>query len=177
MPKLEASIVADTRTVEEYFAGLSSGESDLFLSYTHSAFDFELDPKEFISMDVGLERMRLCGHPEMAELLTEQSSEPIPFIEFAGTSFLSRVVQSIVGRVPFEDRLSTVYAGTLAESLWSAAHQGLGVAWLPESIIRGHETSRLQELNHEYDEIMTIRMFRARRNSRPVVHDIWEALS
>lgn len=174
----ETSIVAETRTVEEYLEGLFSGASDFFVCFVHPAVQFGIDDKEFPKLDIGVDRMLPYGLTgKFDKNLFADTNSRIPYLEFSGTSYMSRVVQSIIQHAPFKQRLSPVFRASLAESLCTAALQGLGVAWLPESLVLNNsEAERLTTFDDKWSTTLNITIFRSASNTRPIVNKIWNAL-
>lgn len=177
--QFEAYIVADARTVDEYLTSLYNGTSDFFMCYRHPAFPFEVDIAEFPRFDIGADRMMpymLSG--TAPEDLLQPKGKSIPFLEFGGTAFMSRVVSHALNSAPFSGRLQTVYRATLAESLSTAALHGLGLAWLPESVVKDNPRAKdLVCVDESLAEPMQMSIFKAATNTRPVVNRIWDQLA
>jgi len=172
--EFEATIVAETRTVEEYLESLHNGTSDFFICYRHPAFSFDIDPKQFPRLDIGSDRvLPYIRREDFTDDLLSKTGPTIPYLEYAGTSFMYRVVDHTVRQVPFRKRLKSVYRGTLAESLCTAAISGLGMAWLPESVVASNPRSNaLRCVSVESPEHMQISVFSAAHNRRPIVQKI-----
>lgn len=171
---VEATIVAETRTVEEYLESLFSGASDFFICYRHPAFSFDIDLAQFPRLDIGSDRiLPYIRREDYRDDLLEKTGATIPYLEYSGTSFMSRVVDHTVKQAPFRKRLKSVYRGTLAESLCTAAINGLGMAWLPESVVASNPRSdALRCVSVEAPENMQISIFSAANNKRPIVQQI-----
>lgn len=171
---VEATIVAETRTVEEYLESLFSGASDFFICYRHPAFSFDIDLAQFPRLDIGSDRiLPYIRREDYRDDLLEKTGATIPYLEYSGTSFMSRVVDHTVKQAPFRKRLKSVYRGTLAESLCTAAINGLGMAWLPESVVASNPRSdALRCVSVEAPEHMQISIFSAANNKRPIVQQI-----
>ena len=171
---VEATIIAETRTIEEYLESLFSGASDFFICYRHPAFSFDIDLNQFPRLDIGSDRiLPYIRREDYSDDLLSRSGPMIPYLEYAGTSFMSRVVDHTVKQVPFRKRLKSVYRGTLAESLCTAAINGLGMAWLPESVVAANQRSdALRCVSVEAPEHMQISVFSAANNKRPIVQKI-----
>ncbi|MFN3214769.1 MAG: LysR family transcriptional regulator [Henriciella sp.] len=171
---VEATIVAETRTVEEYLESLFSGASDFFICYRHPAFSFDIDLAQFPRLDIGSDRiLPYIRREDFRDDLLEKTGPTIPYLEYSGTSFMSRVVDHTVKQAPFRKRLKSVYRGTLAESLCTAAINGLGMAWLPESVVASNPRSdALRCVSVEAPEHMQISIFSAANNKRPIVQRI-----
>lgn len=172
--KVEATIIAETRTVEEYLESLFSGASDFFICYRHPAFSFDIDQNQFPRLDIGSDRiLPYIRREDYSDDLLGEFGATIPYLEYAGTSFMSRVVDHAVRQVPFRKRLKSVYRGTLAESLCTAAISGLGISWLPESVVASNPRSNvLRCVSVEAPEHMQISIFSAANNRRPIVQKI-----
>lgn len=170
----EATIVAETRTVEEYLESLFNGTSDFFICYRHPAFRFDVETSEFPRLDIGTDRvLPYIRREDYDDSLIQDHGEAIPYLDYAGTSFMSRVVQHTLKRTPFHKRLKTVYRGTLAESLCTAAISGLGMAWLPESVVVSNPRSdALRAVSVEWPAHMQISVYSAANNKRPIVREI-----
>jgi DNA-binding transcriptional LysR family regulator len=174
----EVSIVAETRTVEEYLTALLNGGSDFFISYSHPSVPFDIDPEAFPSKKIGIDRMMpyLAGACAM-DTLDKAADAPIPYLEFSKTSYMSHVVGSILQAAPKPLNLSPVFRASLAESLFTAAQSGLGLAWLPESIIHGRMVAPPPASGQtRWSSAMTIRIYRSAQNSIRTVEAIWNAL-
>ena len=171
---VEATIIAETRTIEEYLESLFSGASDFFICYRHPAFSFDIDLNQFPRLDIGSDRiLPYIRREDYSDDLLSRSGPMIPYLEYAGTSFMSRVGDHTVKQVPFRKRLKSVYRGTLAESLCTAAINGLGMAWLPESVVASNQRSdALRCVSVEAPEHMQISVFSAANNKRPIVQKI-----
>ena len=176
--RFEASIVAETRTVEEYLSGLFSGSSDFFVCYRHDAFPFDIDEAQFPRIDIDKDRILPYAARDLPAFdLGEQRGAPIPYLEYGGTSFLSRVVQHTLKSVPASSRLQSVYRGTLAESLSTAALNGLGLAWLPETVVASSPRSgRLRCAGEKWSAPLVISVYKAAANNRTIVNRIWARL-
>ncbi len=177
----EVSSVAETRTVEEYLAGLLNGGSDFFISYDHPSVSFDIDPDEFPSMEIGIDAMVPVGAGGVALTAADlaqmaAAGTAIPYLEYANTSYMSHVVDSMMAAVPTPLTLAPVYRASLAESLFTAARCGLGMGWVPQSILCAHGAAPTPP-PPDWSTRMTIRIYRAARNNIRTVEAIWSALA
>lgn len=175
----ETSIVAETRTIEEYIGSLQSGTADLFICFSHPAAPIDLDESEFPKLSLGKERIAPFANLNEIEIdLTEGATGRIPYLEYSGTSFMSRVVDSVIKRAHFAGRLQTVYRASLAESLCTGVQHGLGVAWLPDSITEQTQNrEHIECLGDRWATDFEIVAFKAASNTRPIVEKVWAALA
>ena len=170
----ETTIVAETLTADEYMETLTNGISDLFICYRHPAFRFDIDEQAFPSIDIGTDRvLPYIRREDFSTDLLNEKGDAIPYLEYAGTTFMSRVVQHTAERSPFHSRLKSVYRSALSESLCTAAIGGLGMAWLPESVVKSNpRSSELRCLSVEWPAHMQICVYSAANNKRKIVQDI-----
>ncbi len=178
LPPFEAAIVPETRTIEEYLYALRNGTCDFFICYNHSAIPFDVDVDDYPRLTLSQDRVQPYGKPDkFAGILDPDCGDTIPFLEYGPTSIMSRVLRNVINKAPFERRLRTVYRATLAESLATAAREGLGVAWLPETIAyQMSGDTRLMRISDKFGADLEIVIFCSRHNSRNTVRRIWDAL-
>ncbi|WFL77713.1 LysR family transcriptional regulator [Altererythrobacter arenosus] len=176
--RFEVSIIAETRTIEEYLGSLQSGATDIFISFSHESVPIDLDESQFPKLSLGRERIMPFVNSALVDVdLAEDATARIPYLEYSGTSFMSRVVESVLLKSHFAERLRTVYRASLAESLCTGVQQGLGVGWLPESIAE-HTQNRapLTCVSEHWASQFEIVAIRAASNNRPIVDSIWSEL-
>ena len=171
----ETSIVSETRTIEEYLGGLQSGAADLFISFSHPAFPINLDEEEFPKVTLGEERIAPFVNSDFLDVdLSESNSGRVPYLEYSGTSFMSRVVENVLKKAPFRHRLQTIYRASLAESLCAGVQHGLGMAWIPDSIVeQAQNREPLSCVDEAWATTFEIVAIKAASNSRPIVEKIW----
>ncbi len=179
IPSFEAAIVPETRTIEEYLYALRNGTCDFFICYNHAAIPFDVDVDDYPRFVISKDRVLPYGNAEkFSGILDPGREDPIPLLEYGPTSIMSRVLRNVLNNAPFERRLRTVYRATLAESLATAAREGLGVAWLPESIAK-HMSGDvpLEVISEDYGSDLDVVIFSSRHNKRPTVQRVWNALA
>lgn len=179
IPPFEAAIVPETRTIEDYLYALRNGTCDFFICYNHSSIPFDLDIDDYPRLVISRDRVSPYGIAgQFNGILDADCQEKIPVLEYGPTSIMSRVLRQVLNGAHFEPRLETVYRATLAESLATAAREGLGIAWLPESIAEHFGIgANLSVISQYFTEDLEIVILRSRLNNRPTVERIWGALS
>lgn len=174
----EVSIVAETRTVEEYLGGLADGSTDVFICFSTPLAPLDIDEERFPKIWLGTERIAPYADSSMLDIDLSSSSGPeIPYLQFSGTSFISRVMENLIHKAPFAPRLKTVYRASLAESLCTGVQQGLGIAWLPSSIAdNAEQNGNLKCISDDWTDTFDIYAYCASSNKRPIVRKIWETM-
>lgn len=174
----KARIVAETRTVEEYLMALTDETCDLFVCYDHPSFPFAVDSSQYDQVKLKNENLNLYfSETYKDEIYGSKSKELIPLLKYSGTAFMSRVVETVIEKTAFAERLQTVLEASLAESLKTAAISNHGVAWLPQKLAE-HNTPPgvLLQGPPEYSTELSLIAYRKRSNKRPVVERVWQAL-
>ena len=171
------SVVAETRTVEEYLSSLSEQRTDFFISYALPSGSEDIDTDVFEQKVIGRDRLIPYAHASIADLqLDSADGPPIPYVGYSGTAMMSYLVKELIEEAPFRPRLQTRYRATLAESVRTAASFGLGLAWLPETTVSAHGNDPdLRQIPGPWQAEFEIRMFRSRNNTRDIVNRIWDA--
>lgn len=173
-----ASVVAETRTIEEYLISLSNGNSDFFICYDHPSIPLGVDLDEFPKIALSEHRV----HPYQSLYLpvpdlADPSGPPINYLGYAASTYMSRVVEQCLKRTPSRRRFRTVYRASLAESIFTATQKGLGLAWLPQTVAPGTpEENGVRRISEDYSTTLKICIYRSMRNPNRLVTNIWEAL-
>ena len=173
----EVSVVAETRTVEEYLASLSEQRTDFFISYALPSGSEEIDASAFEQKVIGRDRLIPYAHVSIDDPQLDSPDGPtIPYVGYSGTAMMSSLVKELIQDAPFRPRLRTRYRATLAESVRTAVSFGLGIAWLPETTVTAHgNTPDLRHIPGPWETEFEIKLFKSRNNTRPVVERIWAA--
>lgn len=172
------SVVAETRTIEEYLTGLYNGSSDFFICYGHQAIPLDVDTTHFPRLEMGQHWVRPYQAKDADPIsLAAASDDRIHYLEYSANTYMSRVVIQAMKNAPFRHRLHTVYLASLAESIYTATQSGLGISWLPETIASDTpEDQGLRLLSTEWATPLHIRVYRSAKNTNPSVNKIWEQL-
>ncbi|ROT94166.1 LysR family transcriptional regulator [Altererythrobacter sp. FM1] len=174
----EVSVVAETRTVDEYLVALAENRSDFFVSYSRGGLSAAADSGAFESKLIGRDQIRPFIHNNAPDLdLDARRGLPIPYLAYSGTTLMSQLVRGIISNAPFQNRLNVRYRASLAESIRTAASFGMGLCWLPDSTFawRG-ETNKLRLIESRWQTEVSIRIYKSRNNLRPIVQAIWDSL-
>lgn len=171
-------IIAETRAAEDYLTSLQNGASDFFISYHHHAISFDFSPEQFPSIEIERHHLRPYQSMESDPIdLRQDSIEPIPYVAYSNTSFMSRIFEQLLVKAPFKKRLNIVYRAALVESILAAAQNGFGIAWLPETVVPGDPADQgLRLVPSDFTTELSIRIYRSASNGNPLVSDIWDNL-
>lgn len=174
----EASVIAETRTIDDYLDALLRHETDVFLCFTHPKAPMGISLDGVSHVQLGMEQIAPYQSTETALLdLSDDDGAAIPYLQYKSSAFMSRIVDGLLGQAPLVHRLNPVLYASLAASLCSAAAHGMGVAWLPQSTaVTEVRAGRLQQLQSPFATHMPILAFRSRSNRNPQLDRMWEVL-
>jgi DNA-binding transcriptional LysR family regulator len=135
----------DTDQFEHCVQALLRGDCHFMLTHTHPSVDLNLPPADFASFTVGADNLLPVVAPYRAgEPMTHlpgTRERPVDYLEYAETSSIGRAVENMLSQRAAPPYLNRVFVSHLAAVLKSMACSGRGVAWLPESQIRGELAS------------------------------------
>lgn len=139
------SFIADRGGIEANLAALTDGEADFFLTYAHHEVPFHLDRDKFSSLTIGSDRLIPVAAPELrldrspvpaTGILdrVDTTKRTLPYLGYGYSSFFGVALGSIFSRrSPF--RRQTVHESTISAGLKELALTGVGICWLPESLV------------------------------------------
>lgn len=172
------TIVADSSTFEEYLTALYDGNNDLFICYGNSAFSLNIDEQQFPRILLGRHWVRPYQSSKQPLINLEDTSRTaIPYLQYSAHTYMIRVVDRVIQKAPFRNRLSTVYRASIAESLFTATQKGIGMSWLPEVIVSDlPEDDGVTLVSEDWSAPLEIYIYRSVKNPNPSVAKIWAEL-
>lgn len=178
--RFAVSVVAETRTIEEYFSSLQTGASDVFICYAHPSLPMEIDPNLFEWFDIVKHSVRPYVAKSFREIDLDNPKERVPYLEYSPYTYMSRVVREIHRASNLAPVLQPVYRASLAESLLTATSEGLGLSWLPETIVTPSQNGDAKDLrvaSKDYQTDLTIRIYKTVGNPNEQTERVWNALT
>ncbi|MGB6485603.1 MAG: LysR family transcriptional regulator [Steroidobacteraceae bacterium] len=157
-------------------------ECDYFLCYTSPFHDVALDHDAHSKLTLGTDYLVPVSIPtargsEPYYALRRASERPLPYLGYTEESHLGRLLQSHAAFAHIANRLVAHARSAHAETLRAGALTGLGVAWLPYSLIRSNlEDGDLTLASNDDAHYvpLTIDVYRQRDASRDEVVKCWE---
>ncbi|MBL6945572.1 MAG: LysR family transcriptional regulator [Rhodospirillales bacterium] len=159
---------------------LVRGDSDFLFCYWHPNEIFDIDPERFEYVEIGSEQLIPVSIPDERGKpkfhLPGNRKSPIPHLVYASDAFLGKLVGHLLEMSSVPCFLKTYYENSLAEALKTAAIEGLGLAWLPESAIRTElDTNKLvRSGDPRWDIDLTVRVYRSRSSEKPKAAEVWK---
>ena len=162
----------------DYADALMSGAADLLLTYDHATLLLPDDQNEEIErLFVQREMIVPVAAPDYAATLgpdwMDNQDQRLRHLGYPKYSFTEKITESIVER--FGERLDKAYESPVTGSVRAAALKGLGLAWLPMSVVEADiESNRLTRLEGEgLTATIEIVVFRRKASQNPMLEAFW----
>lgn len=166
-----------TRSLTETAQLLELGEADFMLTYHHPLLALRLNARQYTHLSLGHDRLvpvtRANAHGQ--GLHPFQPGTPTPYLAYAGTLALGRLVEDHLANNPQTPALRRIVECDSADALHEYAVKGMGVAWLPWSMVASAvKAGRLVTVGDKRLEIgFEVRIHRAKRRLSPLAESIW----
>jgi DNA-binding transcriptional LysR family regulator len=179
-PKAKAVLIPSVQGVEHHFDALANGIYHVLVTYggppiAGSARSIEgLEAKT-----VGVDELVPVAAPALiarAGLAAFEHALDVPFLSHSSFSFTEKLIAPRVASL--EGRLRVVAESGLSETLAAMARRGLGLAWLPRSIIDADLARGALAIvgDASLRVPMTIEAYRRKLAASPVVEALWSVL-
>lgn len=164
-------------------ADLTRGEVDFVISYESEHARGVGPAPEFQSLVIGTDllipvcKANTAGEPMFR--IDEESRLPIPFLRFGPTAPIGWHIEPMLAARALGGRLSTVYENSMGGALRIRARDGLGVAWLPLSLVEPDIEAGLMTWAGGADWAIDVevRVHRLKRNDNKLIRKIWTFLA
>ncbi|QXZ08706.1 LysR family transcriptional regulator [Comamonas sp. Y33R10-2] len=178
----EAELRIVTRTLDETVHMLQRGEISFSLLYHHAAIAVRLDGRQFSYLTVmsdklvPVARADVQGRPLFS---LEQAQQPgasaVPYLAFSHSMALGRLVEDHLASNPLLPKLRRCIDCDSADANYEYVLKGLGVSWLPWSMVQRDCDSGLlalagdSSLNVHFD----VRLYRPKRRLSAAAEQLW----
>lgn len=166
----------------EALVSYERAECDYFLCYDSPACSIAFDHDVHTKLTLGADYLvpvsiptRHCDTPYYA--VTHAAGRPLPYLSYTEDSHLGKVLKDHPPFARICDRLEVRAKSAYAETLRAGVLTGLGVAWLPYSLIRDNLTNgdvALATTDSAYFIPLTIDLYRQTKAPRAEVNECWE---
>ena len=174
----QARVEIKTGMMADLAVVLAEGKTDFLCCYEHPALSIDLGPDRYQYITLATDRLvPVCqpaskGQPRYP---LESSGSAIPLIGYSGGLSMSRILGDRIEAMPYP-LVPAVHCDSLDAAL-GAAINGLGVAWLPWSLVVSecrHKT--LVALGGRSEEIaFEVRLYRMRAALGSLAEAVWQA--
>lgn len=181
-PLLEAAqgeLHIRTRSLAETVQMLERGDADFMLTYHHPVLAVQLNARQYIHITLAQDSLvpvtRCSALGQRSHDFA--SAEPVPYLAYAGTLALGRLVEDHLANHPQAPRLRRLIECDSADALLEYALKGVGVAWLPWSMVA--TACKAGQLAPAGDARLSVdfevRLYRAKREGRALTEAIWQS--
>ncbi|MBO9678792.1 LysR family transcriptional regulator [Paenacidovorax monticola] len=170
-----------TRSLAETVAMLERGEADFTLVYHHPALAVRLDARQFTHVTVATDRLVPVSRTDArgAPMHALAGAGPIPYLAYARTLALGRLVEDHLAHHPLAPRLQRIVECDSADAHYEYVLKGLGVAWLPWSMVHADcKAARLAPVGDKRMETrFDVRLYRPKHRLGPLAEALWRAIA
>lgn len=103
---------------------------------------------------------------------------PVPYLRFGASAPISQHIDQLLNAMGLHTRLRVVYENSMSGALRIRAREGIGIAWLPKSLVASDlEAGHLAPIGGPQLEVeLEIRLHRIRRHGNSLTNRIWAFL-
>lgn len=170
-----------TRSLTETTQLLERGEADFMVIYHHPLLAVQLSARQYMHATLAQDKLVPVTRANAQGQGQHQlgGSVATPYLAYAGSLALGRLVQDHLANNPHAPRLLRVMECDSADAVYEYALKGLGVAWLPWSMVSGAcKSGQLQLLGDAHLEVrFEVRACRAKRRLNPLAERLWQVMA
>lgn len=164
-------------------AGLKKGELDFVVSYESANATRIPAPGTIQSLMIGRDRLVPVSRPTPNGSplfdIDADPPQPLPYLKFGPTAPIGRHIDPLLKTAALESRLETVYENSMAGALRIRARDGLGLAWLPHSLVEPDLSAGLLVLASHAPTLsidLDVCLNRLTSNKNSLIGKIWDFL-
>lgn len=118
----------------------TQGKVDYLFCYGHDMLNLPISQNKFSSITIGKDSLIPVTIPDQNNKPTHQlpgdDLKPLPYVAYEHESIFGKAVDQLVQDISHNCYLSRRYENTYSHTLKTMVREGLGLAWLPESIVK-----------------------------------------
>jgi len=118
----------------------TQGKVDYLFCYGHDMLNLPIAQNRFSSITVGKDSLIPVTIPDQnnkpTHCLPGSAMNPLPYVAYEHESIFGQAVDQLVQDISHNCFLSRRYENTYSHTLKTMVREGLGLAWLPESIVQ-----------------------------------------
>ncbi|MGJ7544345.1 LysR family transcriptional regulator [Variovorax sp. LT1R16] len=162
---------------------LERGEADMLLCHVPIPAKAPLTEATLVGCRVGSDELiavsapLVPGHPRWRVPRAASDSEA-PFLAYAPSMSLGRILKDRLPALCATQRLRTVYEADLADAILAMVREGTGLAWLPGTLIRQElaQGTLVRADTASNDIPMEIHLYRRGDHAKPLGRQIWQQI-
>ena len=153
---------------------LESGETDFMIAYEHPNIGLKLNEKVFDFIVLASDKLVPVAIPTIAHSFNEASATP--FIGFDPGLALAKIIDERVSDSFWQTRIQTVVSSDSPDAAHALALKGLGMAWLPKSLVVNDVKSRRLVIvgSSDWQISFDVRLYRKRSALNNAAEQAWK---
>lgn len=175
-----SELVVRTTAMQQAAQMLVQGQADFALLYHHPTLAPGLDTRQFHYLHVTSDKLVPVSRADAtgAARYPFQSHSPVPYLAYARPLALGRLVEDHLANHRQAPRLHRLVECDSADAVHEYALKGLGVAWLPWSMVHADcKSGMLAVAGGSAMEIrFDVRIYRPKRRLNSSAEGFWQAL-
>lgn len=157
---------------------LATGAVDFVIAYESRQASSVAGSREIESVRIGqdslipISKRGPDGRP-MFDL--ERRDFVIPYLRFGPAAPISQHIEPLLSANNLHTRLQVVYENSMAGALRIRVREGIGIAWLPKSLVAPDlEADHVVQIGSPHWEVaLDIKLLRTRRHDNAMINKIW----
>lgn len=170
-----------TRGLADVARLLEQDEADFALLYHHAALALRLDGRRFTHVTVATDRLVPVSKadPRGQAMHTFTSPQPTPYLAYAPTLAMGQLVEDHLAHNPRAPQLQRLVECDSADAHYEYVLKGLGVAWLPWSMVqRECASGQLAPAGDKAMEVaFDVRLYRPKRRMGTLGEAVWRKIT
>jgi DNA-binding transcriptional LysR family regulator len=176
-----AELCIKTNNLANAAAMLEQGEVDFALIYHHSVLAVKLDARRFVHVTVATDRLVPMSRADVQgrPLYKLSSTAPTPYLAYSTALAMGRLLEDHLANHPAAPQLQRRLECDSADAQYEYVDRGLGVAWLPWSLVHGAcKSGQFAVAGSKQMEIrFEVRLYRPKRRLSVAAEAVWRALA
>lgn len=173
-------LVVRTTSMQQAALMLEQGQADFSLLYHHPTLAPGLDTRQFHYLHIASDKLVPVARADATGVARYQftGNSPVPYLAYARALALGRLVEDHLVNHRQAPRLHRLVECDSADAVHEYALKGLGVAWLPWSMVHADCKGGMLALagGAAMEIRFDVRIYRPKRRLSPSVEDFWQAL-
>ncbi len=170
-----------TGALSETVRMLEHNEIDFSLLFHHPALTVRLDGRQFAHLTVASDKLVPVSRadPQGRPVHSFDAPGEVPFLSYIRTLAMGRLVEDLLAHNPHAPRLRQHVECDSADALYEYVLRGLGVAWLPWSMVQADcRAGRLAPTGGRRMEVrFEVRLYRPKRRLGALAEAVWQAMA
>lgn len=161
---------------------LTAGNVDFVIGYASRKSSIAADLPDAQSIRIGRDalipvaKIGPNGRPLFS--LDRKGASIIPHVQFGATAPIAQHIVPLLESASLRTRLKVVYENSMAGALRIRVREGMGIAWLPRSLVLPDLEAGLLGCagSKRWEVALDIRLVRRRQHTNPLTSKIWKYL-